>query len=576
MLAALLDNPNYDVVVVGSGAGGMVAAIRAHDLGMKPIVIEKSDRYGGTSAVSGSGLWIPNNMFIKDRDSDEAAFEYLKVTTKGKVADEMLWRYIHSGQRLLQYLREIGVEYYLNPTLTYPDYHPEAPGALPEGRALFVKPMDGALLGDEFFNLRESYPEFKLLDRITLDLDEGAAMIRKMPGWQLTLIKHLLRYGLDLRWRLKTHRDRRLAHGNALIGRLRKAMLKRDIPLLLKTRMLHLDRKDGAVTGIIADCNGREIRIGAAKGVIMAAGGYEQSPELRAKYLPEKSQVTWSVTPRGNNTGDALLAAIEVSADTDFLNEAWWAPSIAVPSTTSPNMTRNHGIFFERGLPHSLCVNQLGNRFVNEACSYHRFGEAMIADQKATGANIPCWIIFDSRFRKKYPLGGLLPGSVKPDWMLPPNWLSTFLYKADSIAELAATIGLPADTLERTVERFNGFVEADEDKDFGRGGDFYNLYQGDPNHKPNPCLGTVAKPPFYAVRLDLGDLGSKGGPKTDENARVLGTDGKPIPGLYAVGNCAATVMGDAYPGAGVTLGTTMTFGFLAASQIGGANDINPI
>lgn len=576
MLAELLDNPNYDVVVVGSGAGGMVASIRAHDLGLRPIVIEKSDRYGGTSAVSGSGLWIPNNIFIKDRDSDEAAFEYLKTTTKGKVADAMIWRYIRSSQRMLQFLIEIGVEYYLNPALKYPDYHPEAPGALPEGRALFVKPMDGSELGEEYFNLRESYPEFKLLDRITLDLDEGGAMIMKAPGWQLTLLKHLLRYGFDLRWRFKTHRDRRLGHGNALIGRLRRAMVRRNIPLALKTRMLTLDTADGKVTGVVANCNGREIRIGASKGVIMASGGYEQSPELRAKYLPEKSEVSWSVTPRGNNTGDALLAAQALSADTEFLNEAWWAPSIEVPSPKSPNMTRNHGIFFERGLPHSLCVNQLGNRFVNEACSYHRFGEAMMVDREKTGANVPCWIVFDSRFRKKYPLGGVLPGGAKPDWMLPPNWPATFFNKANTIYELAAKIGVPADTLQSTVDRFNGFVEEGEDKDFGRGGDFYNLYQGDPYHKPNPCLGTVAKPPFYAVRLDLGDLGSKGGPKIDENARVLDRSGKPIPGLYAVGNCAAAVMGDAYPGAGVTLGTTMTFGFLAASQIGGANDVNPI
>lgn len=401
-------------------------------------------------------------------------------------------------------------------------------------------------------------------------------MIRKQRGWQLTLFKHLFRYGFDLRWRLRTRRDRRLVHGNALVGRLRRAMLRRNIPLLLKTPMLRLDVSDGRVLGVVAEHNGQEVTIAGSSGVILAAGGYEQSPELRARYLPEKSQVDWSVTPRGNNTGDALRAAEQVGADLEFLNEAWWAPSIAVPSPTSPNMTRNHGIFFERGLPHSLCVNQLGKRFVNEACSYHRFGEAMITDRKATGANVPCWIVFDARYRKNYPLGGLLPASIKPDWMLPPNWLSTFLYKAGTLPELAARIGLPADTLVATVERFNGFVRASSDEDFGRGGDFYNLYQGDPNHKPNPCLGTVEKEPFYAVRLDLGDLGSKGGPKTDENARVIDRGGNPVPGLYAVGNCAATIMGDAYPGAGVTLGTTMIFGFLAASHMVGANDVNPI
>ena len=576
MLAGRLENSTYDVVIVGSGAGGMVAAIRAHDLGLKPIVIEKSDRYGGTSAVSGSGLWIVNNMFIKGRDSDEAGFEYLKATTGGKVAESMLWRYIRTGQRLVEFLREAGVEYYLNPALKYPDYHPEAPGATAEGRALFIKPFDGKLLGDEFFNLRESYPEFKLMDRITIDLDEGGAMIMRAPGWMWVLIRNLARYWFDLPWRFKTYRDRKLAHGNALVGRLRKAMLDRDIPLVLKARMLNLETDEGKIVGVNIDCDGRAVTLKARRGVILAAGGYEQSPELRAKYLPCKTQTTWSVTPRGNNTGDGLLAALDAGADTDALNEAWWTPSVAIPSPTSPNNTRNHGVFFERGLPHSLCVNQLGVRFVNEACSYHRFGEAMMEDDAKTGANVPCWIIFDSRFRKKYPLGGLLPSAAKPDFMLPRNWLSTFLHKADSIAELAAKVGLPAPALEATVNRFNVLAEAGEDTDFNRGRDFFNLYQGDPFHKPNPCLGPVSKGPFYAVRLDLGDLGSKGGPKTDENARVLATDGTPIQGLYAVGNCAATVMGDAYPGAGVTLGTTMTFGFLAASHIGGANDVDPM
>lgn len=573
MLPELDSDPTYDVVIVGSGAGGMVSACRAHDLGLRPIVIEKSDRYGGTSAVSGAGLWIPNNPFIRDRDSEDKALGYLKAVTGKSAPEDMLQRYVQVGPRLVEYLGELDVQYYVNEDLPYPDYHPEVEGALASGRAMFVKPFDGATLGDEFFNLRESYPEFKLLDRITIDLDEGYSLIHQKPGWQKALFRQLTRYWLDFGWRRRTHRDRRLAHGNALVGGLRRAMMARKIPLALKTRMLGLTQKDGRVTGITADCDGKQVRIHASRGVILAAGGFEQSQELRSRYLPKGSQASWSVTPRGNNTGDALLAATKVGAyvDQSLMQECWWAPSIAIPSKTSPNLTRNQGIFFERGFPHSLCVNQLGQRFVNEACSYHLFGEAMIADQKATGANMPCWIVFDSRFRKKYPLGGIMPAHVMPDKKLPPNWIDNVLYRAETLEGIASKIGVPSDALKQTIERFNGFARVGVDEDFGRGSNFYNLYLGDPKHDPNPCLGGVEQGPFYAVRLDLGDLGSKGGPKTNIDARVLNKANEPIPGLYAVGNCAATLMSHTYPGAGVTLGSTMIFGYLAASHIGGVN-----
>jgi 3-oxosteroid 1-dehydrogenase len=573
MLAGLGDKPQFDVIVVGSGAGGMVSALRAHDLGLNVLVIEKSDRYGGTSAVSGAGLWIPNNPYIRDRDNADKAFDYLKKTTEGLAPEDMLRRYVDYGPRIVDYLNEVGVEYYVNPDLHYPDYHPDVEGALPHGRAMFVKPFDGATLGKEFFNLRESYPEFKLLDRITIDLDEGSAMIHQKRGWMLMLAKQILRYWLDIPWRLKTYRDRRLAHGNALIGGLRKAMLQRGIPLSLKTGMLRLIQEDGRITGIVADCDGQEIELRAARGVILAAGGYEQSSELRARHLPKNSQVSWSVTPRGNNVGDALLAARAVGAkiDEDLLGECWWAPSIAFPSKTSPNIPRNIGIFFERGFPHSLCVNRLGKRFTNEACSYHLFGQAMIADHAASGANQPCWMIFDSRYRRNYPLGALMPGRAVPDSRLPPNWMDTVLYRADTVAALADKIGIPAPELATTITRFNASARQGVDEEFGRGSNFYNAFLGDPKHKPNACLGEIEKGPFYACRLDLGDLGSKGGPVTNIDGQVMGMDEKPIDGLYAVGNCASTLMGRAYPGAGVTLGSTMIFGYLAASHLGQAN-----
>jgi 3-oxosteroid 1-dehydrogenase len=569
----VVEKLEYDVVVVGSGAGGMLAAIRAHDLGLRSVVIEKSDRFGGTSAVSGGAIWIPNNDDFHGEDSPEKALEYLIACTENTVPQEKLSRYVEVSPELPRYLKKLGVEYYAHPVMSYPDYYPWNSGSQPRGRTMFVKPVDGTGLGEEFYRIRESYPEFKLFGKITMDLDEGAQIAGKYPGWIKTLAGILWRYYTDFGWRKKTHRDRKLGLGNALTGGLRKAMIDRGIPLRLKTRLTSIVREaDGRVTGIVAEHNGAEIHITAQKGVIMASGGFEQSKELRDTYFEQKTDPRWSATPRDNNTGDALLAAIDIGADTAFMKEAWWAPTISMPSKEAPNTVRNIALFFERGYPHIVAVNRLGKRFTNEIVSYHQFGQAMMRDNAATGANLPCWLIFDAEFRANYPLGGLLPGSVQPDSRLPADWFDNFLYKADTIEELAGKMEVPRDTLVSTISRFNGFAEKGIDEDFGKGDTVYNKFFGDPRHpSPNKVLGAVAKAPFYAVRCDMGDIGSKGGPKTDENANVLDKSGKPIPGLYAVGNAAGSVMGAAYPGAGATLGAAMTFAYVASTKIAQVN-----
>ena len=566
------DSSDYDVVVVGSGAGGMLAAIRAHDLGLRSIVIEKSDRYGGTSAVSGGAIWIPNNEFLGERDSAEKALGYLEQVTEGQVPAEKLRHYVETAPKMVQYLKQLGVDYYVHPFMSHPDYYPKAEGALAGGRTMFVKPMDGGELGDEFFRMRESYPEFKMLGKVTLDLAEGGAIMARAPGWRRVALKVLLKYRSDIRWRRKTPRDRRLAIGNALIGGLRKAMLSRGIPLALKTRLMDLLSEDGRVTGVCAEFEGQQIRVNAAKGVILASGGFEQSQEQRDSHFPQATQVRWSATPRDNNTGDILDAVRALGAASEFMAEAWWAPTVAVPVTQSPNWLRNQALFFERGYPHSLCVNRRGVRFVNEACSYHQFGKAMLKDQDSSGANLPCWIIFDRAFRDNYPLASLQPGWAQPDAKVPQDWFDSFLYRADTLAELAAKIALPQEAFLQTIKTFNAAALKGEDTEFGRGGNAYNQYFGDPGHKPNRNLGTVAQAPFYAVRIDLGDLGSKGGPKTDVDARVIREDGRAIPGLYAVGNCAGSVMGPAYPGAGSTLGAAMTFAYTAVANIARKNE----
>ncbi|KQX23519.1 MULTISPECIES: FAD-dependent oxidoreductase [unclassified Sphingomonas] len=565
------DASEYDVVVVGSGAGGMLSAIRAHDLGLRVIVIEKSDRYGGTSAVSGGAIWIPNNAFLGDKDNPDKALGYLERVTEGKVPTAKLGRYVKLAPEMVDYLTKLGIDYYVDPHISHPDYYPTVEGALPSGRTMFVRPMDGAALGEEFFRLRESYPEFKMFDKISLDLLDGGMIVSRAKGWQRVVARTLWRYWSDRSFRKRTHRDRLLTIGNALIGGLRKAMIDRDIPLALNTGMTGLDLDGRRIVAVKAFAQGRPVRIGAGKAVILASGGYEQSQQMRAENFPQATEARWSATPRDNNVGDALTAVRAAGAAVEFLDEAWWAPTISIPYRNAPNMVRNQALFFERGYPHSLAVNRLGKRFTNEVCSYHQFGKAMLRDNAESGANLPCWLIFDAEFRAKYPLGGLQPGWALPDAKLPPDWFDTFLYKAATLDALATKIGVPGDTLAATVGRFNDHALKGEDPDFGRGGNQYNQYFGDPAHKPNRNLGTVAKAPFYAVRIDLGDLGSKGGPRTDEQARVLHEDGAPIDGLYAIGNCSGSVMGPAYPGAGATLGAAMTFGYAAAAHIARRN-----
>lgn len=561
---------DVDVVVVGSGAGGMLAAIRAHDLGLRAIVIEKSDRYGGTSAVSGGAIWIPNNRDLNGEDSPAKALEYLEACTEGAVPRSKLLRYIEASPGLVEYLSRLGVQYYVHPELTYPDYYPANPGALPGGRTMFVRPMeDGSVLGDEFFRLRESYPEFQLMNKISLDLSEGHMMLYRKPGWIRALFGVVAGYWKSPSWRRRTRRDRRLAIGNALVAGLRKAMLERDIPLLLNTRLTGLVTQMGRVTAVQVEREGQPQQLRAARGVILASGGFEHSQALREQHLELLTREDWSATPRDNNVGDGLAAAREIGAGIEFMREAWWAPTVRIPALQTPNTNRHLALFYERGLPHSLCVNRNGVRFVNEICSYHQFGQAMIRDQAASGANVPCWFLFDANYRRKYPLASLLPSTVAPDAKLPPDWFDNFLYRADTLEELARKIGVPPASLRETVGRFNGYADKGVDDCYGRGGNFYGEYFGDPSHKPSRTLGRLDTAPFYAVRIDLGDLGTKGGPKTDESARVMHTSGHPIEGLYAIGNVAGSVMGGSYPGAGATLGSAMTFACIAAEHIAG-------
>ncbi|OCC22893.1 3-oxosteroid 1-dehydrogenase [Croceicoccus estronivorus] len=556
----------YDVIVCGSGAAGMLAAVRLHDLGLRPAVIEKSSRFGGTSAISGGGLWIPCNGLAQEGDSHDDALTYLKAVSKGSYREDKLEAYLDSGAEMVRYLAALGVQMISVPG--FPDYIADAPGAT-SGRSLFPTEIDGKHLGEEFFRLRDSPEGYKLFGRYVLNLEQSFNLSERGKGWQWTAFKLMAKYWLDIGWRRMTATDRRLTMGRALCGGLRKAMMDRDIPLYLNCALTGLATTSGRVSGVDAQIFGKAIHFDAPAGVILATGGFEQSQKLRDDHLPVTTRRGWSLTPAEMNVGDGLTCGEDIGADTETLDANWWAPSMQIPSRTEPNLDIAASMTFDHRHPFSMCVNGLGKRFVNESCSYDEFGQAMIADHKATGANIPCWLVFDAKFRQRYPCGPVLPAFVMPDRSLPPEWWGSYIFKAGTIASLAEQMRVPGDTLAETVERMNGFAKTGVDEDFGRGRNRFDRFFGKADVGPNPCFGPIDKPPFYAVRIDLGDLGSKGGLKIDRHARVMARDGNAITGLYAVGNNSGSPFGNCYPGAGGTLGPATVFAYIAAGHIAG-------
>jgi 3-oxosteroid 1-dehydrogenase len=523
----------FDVVVVGSGAGGMLAACRAADNGLSVIVLEKSEVYGGTSAVSGGGIWIPCNHHIAElgaTDTREAARTYIEACTQGVTAPARVDAYLDIAPQMLRYLESnTPVRYESLPK--YADYFQHLPGSMPGYRALDPLPVDGACLGAELTRLRLPSPGTLIGGRVAVTSKEAHVLLSKAPGYVRLALRQFGRYWFDWRARSRSRRDRRLTLGNALAGGLRRALLDRDVPLWLSASMRDLIEEEGRVSGVLVERDGQLVRVLARRGVILAAGGFERNQAMR------------------------------VGASTALMEHVWGAPTVHVEQEE-----KQRALFVERNLPGCVVVNGLGKRFVNEAAPYSEFVPAMYRDHAQTGASVPAWMVFDAQFRRKYPCGPIMPGSMMPDARIPAAFRS-LLQCADSLEALAAQIGVDAVGLCDTVAKMNRFAASGVDEDFGKGGNAFDTYYGDPHVKPNPCLAPIEQGPFYAVRIDAGDIGTKGGLVTDEFARVLRGDTTPIPGLYAIGNTSASMMGASYPGAGSTLGPAMTFGFIAANHL---------
>ncbi len=553
-----------DLLIVGSGAGAMTAAIRAHEGGLRTLVVEKTSLYGGSSAMSGGSLWIPNNHLMASAGIADSAGEglaYLKAITRGTVPEEKLRVYVETAPRMLRYLYD-HTPVRMQSMLTYTDYYPEAPGGKPGGRSVEPEHFDARKLGEEFHRMREPAVQELVFGRMSMTATEAHHVLARHPGWMKLVGQMMTRYSLDLPGRMISKRDRCLSLGNALAGMLRRALMDRGISLLLDTGVRELVVAGERVVGVVAERAGRTLRLGANRALLLAAGGFESSDEMRAKYLPHPTKAEWTTANPGN-TGEVIRMGMALGAAVDLMDDAWWGPTTVVPGETRARM-----LVVEKGLPGSIFVNQRGERFLNEASPYNDICKVMYAKHTPHSPCVPCYMVFDATYRRKYPCGPMLQAAQQPDWMLPQALKQTgYLKKADTLAGLAAQLGVDAAGLEDAVRKMNAYARAGKDPDFHRGESLFDRYYGDEKVAPNPCLAPLATPPYYGIVVYPGDLGTKGGLRTDAHARVLRTSGDPIEGVYAVGNCSASVMGPAYPGAGGTIGPAMTFAHIVAEEL---------
>ena len=561
---------SFDVVVVGSGNGGQTAALCSYEMGTKDVlVIEKSDLYGGTSSISGGGVWIPGNRYAKAagaEDSFDKAKTYLRqLITEEEVPEYQLDAFLENGPKMVDFLHERTRVRYV--TLQhYPDYYTNLDGSMEGHRSMEPETFDASELGDEWRRLRRTHPMMHLGGVVGITQVEAALLVGQQPGWWKSALKLFWDYLIDIPWRLKDRFHRRLATGCAGVARLRASMLDRDIPLWLNTPMTKLVDQEGRVTGVEVMREGKPLRIQARKAVILAAGGFEHNQALREKYLPKPTDHRWSAGTL-DNTGDALLEGQRLGAKTHRLDEAWWCNTISVPGEDIPRLS-----VMERSYPGSIIVNPAGKRFSNESQNYMAFQQETFRLHSEDNPCHPTWQVFDANFRATYFVGPLYNSKFRPDWMIPKSYEAEGFYaRAESIRELAEKISVDPDGLEDTVNKMNEYASTGVDPDFQRGEVAYDRYYGDPRVTPNPCLGPIDKPPYYAVKIDPGDFGTQGGLVVDENAQVLHEDGHAIEGLYAIGNCSAPTL-PCYPGPGATLGPAMTFAYQAAKSITGYRD----
>lgn len=542
-----------DVLIVGSGAGSLVAALRARWYGLDVTVIEKTSKIGGSSAFSGGGLWIPNNTVSQEagvQDSEEDAIKYMEgvIGDVPSSSQERKLAFLQNGPKMVSFLRDQGFRWRWSGT--YPDYYPWEPGAAKDGgRCIESHIFDGKQLGE--WKDRINTPPTIVPPAYLAELKRLTRMAASFGDFFFTVrivLRGLARQLIG---------QRPLTCGLALVGGLLKLNLERKTCILTNSPLVDLIMdENGDVIGAVVEREGLTRTIRATKGVLLGAGGFAHNKDMRTMYMPAPASSRWTSTPTCD-TGDAIQAAMKVCAATTLLDDAWWGPSFIDPKDGSSIV---FGIF-ERSRPFSIVVDSSGSRFFNEAESYSDAGQRIYEHHQKVSA-VPAWLILDWNHRKRYMFGTMLARQEST-----ASLQSGVYYRDNTISGLASQIGIDPERLLNTITRFNRMARTGIDEDFGRGSNSYDNFFGDPKIRPNPNLGPIEKAPFYAIKIWPGDLGTKGGLLTDEHARVLDKSGKPITGLYATGNTTASVMGRRYPGAGATLGPAMTFGYIAVDHI---------
>lgn len=550
---------SVDLVIAGSGGGGMVAGLAALDCGLEPLIVEKQSLVGGSTGLSGGIVWLPNNPLMRRdgiADSHEDGLAYLADVVGDIGAPSSPQRremFLTAGYEMINFLTRKGVE--LIRCAGWSDYYPNHKGGNAFGRAIEGIPFDAANLGD--WSDKVQPPLAKNYGYVVLTNElRSVQYFNRSPGAFAVATRVFLRTAAA-----RIRRRQVLTNGASLIAQLLKALMDLSDgqpPLWTDAALADLVVEDGRVVGARVVRDGNPLNVEARSGVLLAAGGFGHNKEMRRRYSGDQpNEGRWSIANAGD-TGEVLETAMRLGAKTDLLDEAWWLPSVFIANGGAVAASLGSG----RQRPGAIYVDSSGRRFCNESNSYVEVGKAMYANKA-----VPCWMIFDDGYVRRYVTSA---NPLKRNRPLPPELIESGAVKrAATLSELARQTDLPADELAHTIQRFNRYAAKGLDPAFGRGQSAYNDCLGDPGYRPNAAIGPLDTAPYYATRVLPADVGTCGGVITNEHAQVLDERDRVIEGLYATGNTTATVMGRTYPGAGASIASSMVFGYVAARHAAG-------